>query len=263
MPFPRKRFGQHFLRDPDIIARIVAVLLPTPTDHLVEIGPGEGVLTFPVLALSHSLEVIELDRDLARTLQEKITTPDQLTVHATDALRFDFASLQQDERPLRVFGNLPYNISTPLIFHLLDSAAHIQDMLFMLQREVAVRLAAVPGGKDYGRLSVMVQYHYHVERLFDVPAQAFFPAPQVVSSMVRFVPHRPKPYVAEDPLLLASLVKQAFLQRRKKLRNSLRKLIDAAAWAEMPVSPDLRPERVSVADFVEMSNHLSKKGAHA
>ena len=184
MHIPRKRFGQHFLSDQGIIQRIVAALAPRPGEHLVEIGPGQGAITLPILKLVKQFDVVELDRDLIPQLQERCAHAGKLQIHSADALEFDFSSLKNDARLLRVFGNLPYNISTPLIFHLLDFAPVIADMLFMLQREVAERLAAETASEHYGRLSVMVQYHCQVDLLFDVPPEAFYPPPQVTSSII-------------------------------------------------------------------------------
>lgn len=257
MHIPRKRFGQHFLRDQHIISRIVAAIHPTPQDHLVEIGPGQGAITLPVLKLAHQLDAIELDRDLIAELESRAARGG-LRVHTADALTFDFSRLHTTNRPLRLFGNLPYNISTPLLFHLLTFAGIISDMVFMLQKEVALRLAAMPDEDDYGRLSVMVQYHCAVELLFDVPPMAFHPPPKVNSSIVRLIPHQQLPEPAEDYQLFASVVKHAFGQRRKTLRNSLRDLVDAESWERMPVASDLRAENLSVKDFVAISNVLTK-----
>ena len=254
MPIPRKRFGQHFLRDQAIIQRIVASLAPAATDHLIEIGPGQGAITVPVLKITKQLEVVELDRDLIPLLQERTHAIGELQVYASDVLAFDFNSVKNDERQLRVFGNLPYNISTPLIFHLLTHASIISDMLFMLQKEVAERLAATPNSEHYGRLSVMVQYHCRVDLLFDVPPQAFHPPPQVQSSMVRLIPYRSLPVTANDYTQFALLVKQAFGQRRKTLRNSLREMVSQDVWGKVHLDPSLRPEALSVADFVAISN---------
>lgn len=251
---PRKRFGQHFLCDQTVIHRIVAALAPRPNDHLLEIGPGQGALTLPVLKLHRFLEVVELDRDLIPELEERVSRAGELRVYESDVLEFDFAAVKKDARLLRVFGNLPYNISTPLVFHLLTFESIIADMLFMLQKEVAERLAALPSTEHYGRLSVMVQYHCEVELLFDVSPQAFHPPPQVQSSIVRLVPLREKKIVANNYELFASIVKQAFSQRRKTLRNSLKNMISADIWPAVNISSDLRPENLSVHDFVALSN---------
>lgn len=259
MSIPRKRFGQHFLRDKAIIQQIVALLAPKKEDHLIEIGPGQGALTVPVLKQVHHLEAIELDRDLIVTLKERTEQWGELTIYSADALTFDFASVKKNEQLLRVFGNLPYNISTPLIFHLLSFAPIISNMLFMLQKEVAERLAAKANTEHYGRLSVMVQYHCQVELLLEVPATAFYPPPQVRSSMVRLTPYREHPYRAKDYPLFESIVRHAFGQRRKTLRNSLKEMIDDDVWAHIPIHSDLRPENLTVKDFVEVSNAVINK----
>jgi 16S rRNA (adenine1518-N6/adenine1519-N6)-dimethyltransferase len=254
MHHPRKRFGQHFLSDQVIIQRIVAALNPQRDDHLIEIGPGQGAMTVPVLKQAGHLEVVELDRDLIPELQERNRSHAQLIVHEADALAFNFGALKKDARKLRVFGNLPYNISTPLIFHLLTFAADISDMLFMLQKEVADRLAAQPNDDAYGRLSVMVQYHCAVDILFDVPPSAFFPPPKVDSSIIRLIPYPTLPHTAKDYHRFETIVKQAFGQRRKTLRNSLKGMIDDAAFLSANIQSNLRAENLTVADFVRLSN---------
>lgn len=256
---PRKRFGQHFLADQGIVQRIVAALAPQPMDHLVEIGPGQGALTLPVLKQSRRLEAVELDRDLIEPLQDRCRQAGELTVHESDVLAFDFALLHQDARPLRVFGNLPYNISTPLIFHLLAYHTLIADMLFMLQKEVALRIAAKVSTPDYGRLSVMVQYYCHVDYLFDVPPGAFFPPPKVHSSIIRLMPYQQLPYLANDPIVFELVVKTAFGQRRKTLRNSLKTMVTDDVWATVNIRSDLRAENLSVSEFVQIANALTRK----
>ena len=251
---PRKRFGQHFLRDAAIIQAIVAAIAPARGDCLAEIGPGRGALTLPLLPRVDKLDVIEIDRDMIAPLREKCATVGTLCLHEADALTFDFASLVSADQPLRLAGNLPYNISTPLIFHLLTFAEHISDMHFMVQKEVADRLAAAPGCSDYGRLSVMVQYHCDVVALFDVPPTAFHPPPKVMSSVIRLRPWRPKPCVAHSPEHFAMLVKTAFSQRRKTLRNTLKHL--PGVPVDFPLDMQLRPEQVSVAEFVGLSNAM-------
>jgi 16S rRNA (adenine1518-N6/adenine1519-N6)-dimethyltransferase len=255
---PRKRFGQHFLHDQYVIQRILQALHLQSKQHGVEIGPGLGALTTHVLPLLTALDVIEIDRDVIPQLLENCRGKGDLRVHQADVLRFDFHQLTTQPVSLRVFGNLPYNISTPLIFHLLEHIDLIQDMHFMLQREVAERLAALPGSRDYGRLSIMVQYHCRVELLFTVSAQSFSPPPQVESAIVRLIPHRPVPIVASQPELLTMLVKQAFNQRRKMLRNSLKEWINITQLVSLGIDPDARPEQLSVQDFVKMSNIISK-----
>lgn len=256
MPIPRKRFGQHFLRDKAIIQRIVAAIAPQSNEHLIEIGPGQGALTIPLLKQVKQLEVVELDRDLIPELKMHAQAFGDLMIYSADALSFDFASVKKDNRLLRVVGNLPYNISTPLIFHLLEYAHIIADMVFMLQKEVAERLAAPANADDYGRLSVMVQYHCRVDVLFDVPPSAFYPPPQVQSSIVRLTPYSTPPYIAHDYQLFADIVKQAFGQRRKTLRNSLKQIVDDAVWTHVALHSDLRPENLQVKDFVAISNAL-------
>lgn len=256
MSIPRKRFGQHFLSDQAIVQRIVMTLSPKKNEHLIEIGPGQGALTLPVLKQIKSLEVIELDRDLIPQLQERTHHVGEIHVYSADVLEFDFSSVKHDDRLLRVFGNLPYNISTPLIFHLINYSAIIGDMVFMLQKEVAERLAAAADTEHYGRLSVMVQYHWQVELLFNVPASAFYPPPQVESSMIRLVPHRELPYPAKNYALFEEIVKKAFGQRRKTLRNSLKTIISDEVWERIPLRSDLRAENLTVSDFVMMSNSI-------
>lgn len=257
MHTPRKRFGQHFLCDQSVVQRIVSAINPKPADFLVEIGPGQGALTLPVIKLARRLDVVEFDRDLIPELEARVALRGDLVIHQADALEFDFASLHRANRLLRVFGNLPYNISTPLLFHLLTFAPIISDMVFMLQKEVAERLAAPADTEDYGRLSVMMQYHCDVELLFDVPPSAFFPPPKVQSSIVRLLPYTELPHTAKNYEVFESVVKHAFGQRRKTLRNSLKQLVDAESWERMPVRSDLRAEDLTVKDFVAISNALN------
>lgn len=253
--FPRKRFGQHFLKDKHILAKIVQALNPQPQDKLVEIGPGMGALTTYVLNHVDHLEVVEIDRDLSARLEQAY--PTQLTVHRADALHFDFASLcHNDTRRLRLFGNLPYNISTPLLFHFLTFAHLIQDLILMLQKEVVDRMAAAPGSDDYGRLSIMVQYHCRVLPLFVVKPDAFSPPPKVMSSVVMLKPHGencPHP-LAEDPALFARLVATAFQHRRKTLKNALGDLVSPEIYPLVAIDPQRRPETLSITEFVTLSN---------
>jgi len=253
---PRKRFGQNFLHDPASIARILAGIAPAPGQRLVEIGPGRGAITTGLLRAAGRLDVVELDRDLIGPLTGHCAGLGELRVYSADALRFDFCALAGDGM-LRVAGNLPYNISTPLLFHLLDQAACIYDMHFLLQKEVVARLAADPGGKSYGRLSVMVQARCAVQRLFDIGSGAFRPAPKVESSFVRLRPHPEQVYAICDPQAFARLVAQAFSQRRKTLRNSLRPLLAEAAIRACGLDPERRPEQLAVADFVRLANALA------
>jgi 16S rRNA (adenine1518-N6/adenine1519-N6)-dimethyltransferase len=254
----RKRFGQNFLVDQSIIARMVRAVDPKPDDHLVEIGPGLGALTRPLLRPAGRLEAVELDRDLVDELRERCKDAGELTVHQGDALRFDFAALRTDERPLRVVGNLPYNVSTPLIFHLLESADAIADMHFTLQKEVVDRLAAKAGEDAYGRLSVMVQYHCRVDWLFDIAPGAFRPIPQVDSAFVRLVPHRQKPVEVPDAAALGRIVTQAFSQRRKTLRNSLKGLLSEADITAAGIDPQERPEQLDLAGFAALTRQLQR-----
>ncbi|MBI5447911.1 MAG: 16S rRNA (adenine(1518)-N(6)/adenine(1519)-N(6))-dimethyltransferase RsmA [Gammaproteobacteria bacterium] len=250
----RKRFGQNFLTDKRVIAALVAEIAPQQSDQVVEIGPGLGALSYALLPHLAQLEVIELDRDLAAALREK-STPG-LIVYEADALQFDFSSLSTKMKCLRVVGNLPYNISTPLIFHVLSFAKQLRDMHFMLQKEVVDRLVAAPGSKAYGRLSVMVQYACQVECLLAIPPTAFHPVPKVNSAFVRLIPYQKPPHFAQDFQLFSAIVKQSFGQRRKTLRNVLRETVSLADFNAAHIDPGLRAEQLSVADFVRLSNNL-------
>ncbi|GAA5525774.1 ribosomal RNA small subunit methyltransferase A [Microbulbifer aestuariivivens] len=252
----RKRFGQNFLVDENIIERIVRAIAPKADDRLVEIGPGQGAITALLLQRCPSLTAVELDRDLIPLLQFKFRDYPDFSIIEQDALKFDFGALAGDE-PLRIVGNLPYNISTPLLFHLLSFRGKVRDMHFMLQKEVVDRLSAVPGKKSFGRLSVMVQYHCRVQGLFPVPPQSFRPAPKVDSAIVRLVPHASPPYPAQDEALLERLVNVAFQQRRKTLRNAIKPLYPELDASTLPVDAGRRPETLSVQEFVQLANHLS------
>ncbi len=252
----RKRFGQNFLHDPGIIDRILRAVAPAPGQRLVEIGPGKGAITAGLLRQAGAAQVVELDRDLIPLLQKQLAGTGELTIHAADALRFDFCALALPGSRLRVVGNLPYNISTPLLFHLLDQVACIEDMHFMLQKEVVKRMAAGPGNGDYGRLSVMVQYRCRVEPLFTVPPGAFHPPPKVDSAFVRLTPHGTPPVKVDDERCLHAVVTQAFGQRRKTLRNALKGLLSAEQINACGIRPDLRPERLGLKEFVALSNVL-------
>lgn len=251
----RKRFGQHFLHDPAVIERIIDALDPQPGQQLVEIGPGRGALTRTVLQRAGSLDVIEIDRDLAALMRNELDGLGDLRVHVCDVLKFDFATLGHE---LRVFGNLPYNISTPLLFRLFDHAESIQDMLFMLQREVVQRITAPPGTKAYGRLTVMLAASVSAQHLFDVGSGAFRPPPRVNSAMVRLTPHAEAPFPIPDPALFAQIVRQAFSRRRKTLRNALDGLATPLAIEAAGIDPQTRPETVSPAGFAAISVHAGQ-----
>ena len=252
----RKRFGQNFLHDPGVIHRIVAAINPRADEALVEIGPGKGALTESLLAVNPRLQVLELDRDLIPLLRERFADYPDFRIHQGDALRFDFHSIFRD-RPLRILGNLPYNISTPLIFHLLMQADIIADMHFLLQKEVVERLAAEPGSGAYGRLSVMAQYACRVQPLFEVGPGAFRPAPKVTSALVRLIPHQSLPHRARDPRMLERVVRTAFSARRKTLRRALAVLIDAGGLERLGVDSGLRPENLSLAQFVAIADAIT------
>lgn len=245
---PRKRFGQHFLTDESVIHAIVAAINPQPDDVLAEIGPGLGALTKPLLERIPHLHVVELDHDIIAQLK-KTWPPDRLVIHEGDALKFDFSALGNR---IRVCGNLPYNISTPLLFHLMEFAEQISDMTFMLQKEVVERMVAAPSTRAYGRLSVMLQRRFHMESLFDVPPEAFDPPPKVESAIVRMIPKAAGSYPALDEKRFAEIVTAAFSQRRKTLRNTLGKVVGENAFAQAGIDPGLRAENLSVGDFEKL-----------
>jgi len=242
---PRKRFGQHFLHDRRVVERIVAAIDPSAGDRLLEIGPGEGALTAALAGRAGHLFLIEIDRDLAARLEGQYD-PRQVTVQTGDALRVDLRALPA---PLRVVGNLPYNVSTPLLFHLLSQADRILDMHFMLQREVVDRMVAQPSSPEYGRLSVTVQHRCRAERLFTVASGAFRPPPRVESAIVRLVPRPPAELAGVDEVRFAAVVTRAFSHRRKTLRNALAPAVDAAALERLGIDPGLRPENLSFAEY--------------
>ncbi len=258
----RKRFGQNFLHDDTIINNLLGHLQISENQHWVEIGPGLGALTAPLLAENIQLDVVELDRDLVELLKKRFGHNPRLTIHSTDALKFDFAQLVKNDAKLRIIGNLPYNISTPLLFHLLEYAPIIEDMHFMLQKEVVNRICATPGSKKYGRLSVMLQYYCTPEFLFDVPPECFQPAPKVMSAIVKLTPHETLPDHALSHNL-NQVVTQAFSQRRKTLRNALSKLLTEQEIRAADIAPDLRAESLSQDDFIRLANVLSTKEKQA
>ncbi len=253
----RKRFGQNFLHDPNIVCKIVRAIDPRSSEHLVEIGPGQAALTRPLLEAAGELDAIEIDRDLVPLVAERCALRGRLRLYQADALKFDFADLAGDGRPLRVVGNLPYNISTPLLFHLLDYREVVRDMHFMLQKEVVGRMGASPGSKIYGRLSVMLQAWCRVEHLFDIGPGAFRPAPKVDSSLASLTPLPESAVGIDDPVLFAELVRLAFAQRRKTLRNNLKGRVSAERIAALGLDPGVRAETLSVDDFKHLANALA------
>ncbi len=255
---PRKRFGQHFLTDPGAISAIVDAIAPRDDDRMVEIGPGPGAITAPLATRVAALDVVELDRDLAARLRVAFTGNDRVTVHEADALRFDFAALGSG---LRIVGNLPYNISTPLLFHLLEQRRAIEDMHFMLQKEVVDRMAAEPGGKAYGRLTVMLGCYFDIQALFDVGPEAFDPPPAVTSAVVRLVPIPEAHVDVMDRALLSALVAAAFSRRRKTLRNALGTMAAEADLDALGIDAGLRPENVPVQDWIALANRLAADNA--
>ncbi|GAA5178886.1 16S rRNA (adenine(1518)-N(6)/adenine(1519)-N(6)) -dimethyltransferase RsmA [Niveibacterium umoris] len=255
----RKRFGQNFLVDQNIIRKIVSAIAVKPGEPIVEIGPGLGALTAPLIAAAGHLHVVEIDRDLIARLKETYT-PEQITIHEGDALKFDFGALAAgSEGKLKVVGNLPYNISTPLLFHLAEFATGVKEMTFMLQREVVDRMVADPDEEAYGRLGVMLQYRFHMAKLFDVPPGAFHPAPKVTSAIVRLVPKAAGELDCDDDALLAKVVTAAFGQRRKTLRNTLKGILDDGGFDALGVDPGKRGETLSLADFVRIANYCAAK----
>ena len=252
---PRKRFGQNFLVDQQVIRDIIFAINPSENDVIVEIGPGLGALTRPLLQTLKHLHVVEIDRDIVKRLREE-HPPTRLTIHEADALRFDFSSIGDR---FRVVGNLPYNISTPLLFHLSEFSTHLIDLHFMLQKEVVERMVATPGTKDYGRLSVMLQYCFTMEYLFTVPPDAFRPAPKVESAIVRMVPFTTPAYPAKNEQLFAKIVAAGFGQRRKTLRNTLHDFMSPEDFSRVAIDPQLRAENLSVEAFVQIANYLATK----
>jgi 16S rRNA (adenine1518-N6/adenine1519-N6)-dimethyltransferase len=254
----RKRFGQNFLQDHTVIERIVSMVQPKAGDNCVEIGPGLGALTLPLLKACGSLQVVELDRDIIPKLRATLAGLGELKVFESDVLNFDFHLCEKPDHKIRLVGNLPYNISTPLLFHVFEHIDLIQDMHFMLQKEVVDRMASGPGSKLYGRLSVMVQYYCDAQSLFDVPPEAFCPAPKVTSSIVRLRPHA-LPEKAKDEALFATLVREAFGQRRKTISNSLKAYCTAEDFAACHIDPRARAENLSLSDFIRIANYLEMR----
>ncbi len=251
---PRKRFGQNFLKDDAVLHNIIDAIAPQPQDTMVEIGPGLAAMTRLLADRVGDMHVVELDRDLVVYLKKNFGA-DRLTVHSADALQFDFASIPvPPERKLRVVGNLPYNISSPLLFRLAEMAAHVQDQHFMLQKEVVERMVAEPGSKAFGRLSVMLQWRYHMELMFVVPPDAFDPPPRVDSAIVRMIPlAQPLPCDGEK---LEQVVQKAFSQRRKVIRNCLAGMADEQQLIAAGIDPQLRPEAIAMEQYVALTNLL-------
>ncbi|KPC50866.1 16S rRNA (adenine(1518)-N(6)/adenine(1519)-N(6))-dimethyltransferase RsmA [Amantichitinum ursilacus] len=256
---PRKRFGQNFLQDQSVIYDIVSAINPKPGEPVVEIGPGLAALTEPLLQRAGHLHVVEIDRDIVTHLQQRFT-PEQLTIHNADALSFDFGALAAEIAPgskIRLAGNLPYNISTPLLFHLASFGDAISDMHFMLQKEVVDRIVAEPGTTDYGRLSIMLQVRFAPEHILNVPPGAFYPPPKVDSAVVRMMPWPTPPYPVTDITVLEQIVQQSFGQRRKTLRNNLKGTVTDETLSALGLDPTLRPEQITVEQYVRLANALA------
>ena len=256
----RKRFGQNFLIDAQVIDAILTAVAPRRDDAVVEIGPGLGALTAPLLQRLDRLHAVEIDRDIVTRLRQRFPS-DALVIHAGDALTFDFGKLAVDGRKLRVVGNLPYNVSTPLLFHLARFADRVDDMHFMLQKEVVERMVAEPDTAAYGRLSVMLQYRFVMDWLFDVPPEAFDPAPKVDSAVIRLIPRPAEELVVRDEARFAALVAAAFSQRRKMLRNTLKGLVDETLLARLGIAPNARAEALSVSDYLRLYRGSGIRGA--
>ncbi|MBT8140730.1 MAG: 16S rRNA (adenine(1518)-N(6)/adenine(1519)-N(6))-dimethyltransferase RsmA [Gammaproteobacteria bacterium] len=260
----RKRFGQHFLHDAHVIQRIAEAIDLKHNDHVIEIGPGLGALTLPLLERYPYQQylALEIDRDAIKSLSNATQKHTDFFIQEADALRTDFAALLPEAENIRLIGNLPYNISTPLIFHLINFKHRIIDMHFMLQKEVVDRMVAMPGSKTYGRLSVMVQAHWNAEKLFEVGPGAFKPPPKVDSAIICLTPKsisHANEYHIKDPAIFADVVRQAFSQRRKTIRNSLKSFLSPENFDQLGLDPQLRAERLSVLDFISISNYLSSK----
>lgn len=258
---PKKHLGQHFLHDRGIIDGIVRAVAPKPGDRVVEIGPGQGAITFPLLDAHGELTVVEFDRDLIAPLSEAAKEHGTLHIIHRDVLAVDLTALAGDGAPLRLVGNLPYNLSSPILFHVLEHADSVRDMTFMLQKEVVDRMAAEPGSKVYGRLSVMLQAYCRVVPLFDVPPGAFRPPPKVDSAVVRLVPRAAGAIGIDDAKVFADVVRDAFGQRRKTLRNALSRQCDAAMIEAAQVRPDARAEQLPVVDFIGLANSIAAQRA--
>ena len=258
MHVPRRRFGQNFLRDETVLRALVAAIAPAPVDQIVEIGPGPGALTDRLVGRCAALHLVEIDRDLVGDLARRYGGDATVSIHQADALKFDFSGLRSGGSKLRVVGNLPYNISTPLLFHLFEQADAVADMHFMLQREVVARLIAEPGSPDYGRLSVMARYYCRAEALFEVAPESFFPQPKVMSAVVRLVPHH-RPSVDVALPALQQVVLAAFGQRRKTLRNSLRALMSPSMLEALGIDAGKRAQDLALDDFAAIARALHRQ----
>ena len=254
--YARKRFGQNFLHDENVIRKIVDAISAVEGDHLLEIGPGLGALTKELAKTGATIHCVELDADLAKSLRTEFQEYDSIKIIEGDALKFDLSSIATEKRSLRVIGNLPYNISTPIIFHLLKNSELIRDMTFMLQLEVIQRMISKVGKRNYGRLSLMVQYYCEVEHLFNVASSAFSPKPKVVSALSRLKPHNSTSIRAKDSDCLQTVIRTAFNQRRKTLRNSLRTIIPEALLDRIAINKNLRPQDITLNEYVEISNAI-------
>ena len=253
----RKRFGQNFLHDEHVISKVLGAVAPTKDDHILEIGPGFGAITKQLAQSGARLHCIELDADLATSLKTEYREYKSVNILEADALKFDLSSIATEKNPLRVVGNLPYNISTPLIFHLLKNSNLIKDMTFMLQLEVIQRMVSKVGSKNYGRLGLMVQYYCEIEHLFNIASDAFIPRPKVVSALARLKPHKTSAIKAKDPECLKAVIQTAFNQRRKTVRNSLSTLVSESILEEIPVNKKLRPENLTLQDYVRISDAIA------
>lgn len=248
----KKKFGQNFLKDAAIIHSIIQSINPLLNDLLIEIGPGLGALTKPLLEKTNRLLVIELDRDIVSWMENEYSKKN-ITIFNEDVLNFNF---NQFDQKIRIVGNLPYNISTPILFKCIDNILNIKDLHFMLQKEVVDRMIATPSSPEYGRLSVMLQYYFAMEHLVDVPKESFEPEPKVESSFVRLIPYEQYPFIANNIEQFARIVKEAFSQRRKTIRNTLKSFISENDFEKIGINPRLRAENLSVSDFVKISNYL-------
>ncbi|MEE9571637.1 MAG: 16S rRNA (adenine(1518)-N(6)/adenine(1519)-N(6))-dimethyltransferase RsmA [Candidatus Neomarinimicrobiota bacterium] len=253
----RKRFGQHFLTDKESISAIVQIINPSKGQFFCEIGPGLGALTLPVLKIVSTLHAIEIDRDLIKELKDKCNNIGTLNLHAVDVLKFDFNSIADAHQPMRLIGNLPYNISTPLLFHLLSFSSIVIDLHFMLQKEVVDRIVANPGSSEYSRLSVMVQSHYDAESLLDISPTMFSPPPKVNSSFMRLIPNETYNNKIKDRALFNKIVEIAFNQRRKTIKNSLSSIASKQQLENASIDPTRRPQDISISQYINLSNQLA------